>query len=125
MKKSPRPLAQRVLGHQRGQHGHRRRGLPLSQHQVGPFFRHCSAQLGQPEPLRLRERTWHPGEGLAAPQPERLVHDPRRAAQVTGSAQGSRPAEALLELVGVQTVGVEPQHVPAARGNQHQAGGAP
>jgi hypothetical protein len=117
--KSPGALAQRVLGHQRGQLGHRRRWLPLRQQQVGPFLRRGGAQLGQPQPLRLGERPRHPGERLAAPQRERLVGDPRRAAQVPGGTQLARPAKALLELVGVEAVRAEPQQVAAAGGDQH------
>ena len=118
-----RPLPQRVLGHQRGQLGHRRRGLPLGEHQVGPFLRRGGAQLGQPQPLRLRERSGHSGERLAAPQRERLVHDPRRTAQVARGTQLARPAKALLELAGVEAVGAEPQQVAAARGDEQPAPG--
>ena len=117
-----RPLAQRVLGRQRGQLGHRRRGLPLGEHQVGPFLRRGGAQLGQPLPLRLGEGPGHPGERLAAPQRERLVDRPRRAAASPAARSPRARLRHSSKSPGVEAAGAEPQQVAAARGDKHQAG---
>ena len=112
-------LAQRVGGRERGQLGHRRGGLPLGEQQIGPLLDRRGAQLGEPPPLRLGERAGHPGVRQAAPERKRLVHRPRRAAQVAGRAQPARRAEAPLEMLRVESAGTEPEQVAAAPGDEH------
>ena len=105
------PLAQRVVGHHRGQVGHDLLVPAERQQHVGALFGGGGAQLAEPDPLGLRERPGDPGEGDATPQRERGVERGHRAGRVARLAQLAGPAQVLLEGDRVRLSRHQVQHV--------------
>ncbi len=93
----------------------------LEQH-IGTLFGGGRPQLGQPDPLGRGEGPRHPGERGPVPFAERGFQLRDRLTHVPRSPQPAAPLKPALEDDGVDFLGVQPQHVPGARGGQHLAG---
>ena len=115
------PLAQRVIGHHRGQVGHDLLVPAEGQQHVGALFGGGGAQLAEPDPLGIRERPGDSGERDAAPQRERGVERGHRGVRVARLTQLAGPAQILLEGNRVRLSRHQVQHVARTGRDQDTA----
>ena len=99
---------QRMEADERLQLGHELRVAAEREVGVDPPFERSEARGLEPLCFRLRENVvGELGEGLAAPEPERLAEQPARL----GGIGAFRLADQLLETEQVELVGVEPDQI--------------